>query len=266
MFGVRTRCCRRSLYSMYSPAYAYRACVNLRKYAGARETLFTASIILSSSVQGLCYIETANLDGETNLKTRSPLLQTVDLQAESDLVGLEASVECEQPNRHLYEFTGNIQIHGSPPIPLGPDQLLLRGSRLKNSEWVYGVAVYTGHDSKLMQNSKKGAILMLKRSQLDELANQQILIMFGVLLLVCIVSGVGNTIWRKHHAPRDWYLKPFLDDQHFGFSFLTFFILYNNLIPISLQVSLEMVRFLQTLFIGWVSSSWKKETETAEKS
>ena len=203
--------------------------------------------------QGLCYIETANLDGETNLKTRSPLAQTVDLQSEQDLVGLEAVIECEQPNRHLYEFTGNIQIHGGAAIPLGSDRILLRGSRLKNSEWVYGVAVYTGHDSKLMQNSKKGAILMLKRSQLDELANRQIIIMFGVLLIVCIISGVGNTIWRKNHAPRDWYLKPFLDDQHFGFSFLTFFILYNNLIPISLQVSLEMVRFIQTLFIGWVS-------------
>jgi phospholipid-transporting ATPase len=194
------------------------------------------------------------LDGETNLKTRSPLLQTAGILTEDQFESLEAVIECESPNRILYEFTGNIRLGGGSNIALRPDQLLLRGSRLKNCEWVFGISVFTGHDSKLMQNSKKGAILLLKRSQLDEFANRQIVIMFGVLLIVCVISGTGNAIWRQFHTSRDWYLHPFLENQNFGFNFLTFFILYNNLIPISLQVSLEMVRFFQTLFISWVSA------------
>lgn len=36
-------------------------------------------------------------------------------------------------------------------VPLGPDQILLRGAQLRNTQWVHGVVVYTGHDTKLMQ-------------------------------------------------------------------------------------------------------------------
>lgn len=39
---------------------------------------------------------------------------------------------------------------------------------------------------------------------------------------------------------------------YFILNFLTFVILYNNLIPISLQVTLEIVRFIQAIFIQWV--------------
>ncbi|XP_055343219.1 probable phospholipid-transporting ATPase IA [Paramacrobiotus metropolitanus] len=221
---------------------------------------FPADLILlsSSEPQGICYIETANLDGETSLKTRSALEQTHTFFSRNDGhssaeaavdFNIAASIECEAPNRLLHEFTGNLNYNGQT-IPLNADQLLLRGARLKNSEWIYGVAVYTGDDSKLVQNSKKGAMLLLKRSQMDEVANRQIIIMFILLVVVCIISGSGNAIWRTYHTS-DWYIKPMLESQNFGFSFLTFFILYNNLIPISLQVTLEMVRFFQTLFIAW---------------
>ena len=36
------------------------------------------------------------------------------------------------------------------PIPLGTDQILLRGSQLKNTIWIYGIVIYSGHDTKLM--------------------------------------------------------------------------------------------------------------------
>lgn len=40
---------------------------------------------------------------------------------------------------------------------------------------------------------------------------------------------------------------------NFWYNLLTFIILYNNLIPISLLVTLEVVKFTQALFINWVS-------------
>lgn len=39
----------------------------------------------------------------------------------------------------------------SSTVPLGSDQILLRGAQLRNTQWVHGIVVYTGHDTKLMQ-------------------------------------------------------------------------------------------------------------------
>ena len=76
---------------------------------------FPADLILlsSSEPQGMCYIETANLDGETNLKIRSSLMSTSQLTEGSELSQLYGEVEAEAPNRQLYEFAGNITILGS---------------------------------------------------------------------------------------------------------------------------------------------------------
>lgn len=41
---------------------------------------------------------------------------------------------------------------------------------------------------------------------------------------------------------------------NFGLNFLTFIILFNNLIPISLLVTLEVIKFVQAFFISWVSA------------
>lgn len=75
---------------------------------------FPADLILlsSSEPQGMCYIETANLDGETNLKIRSSLTSTSQLTEGSELSQLYGQVEAEAPNRRLYEFAGNIAIMG----------------------------------------------------------------------------------------------------------------------------------------------------------
>ena len=67
---------------------------------------------ISSEPQGMCYIETANLDGETNLKIRQGLPQTAKLLTHEDLLDLRGTVECEMPNRHVYDFVGNIRPSG----------------------------------------------------------------------------------------------------------------------------------------------------------
>jgi len=70
------------------------------------------------------------------------------------LKSLQGVIECELPNRNLYEFAGTLKLNNVAfPIPLGSDQILLRGSQLKNTAWVYGLVIYTGHESKLMMVS-----------------------------------------------------------------------------------------------------------------
>ncbi|KAK1340775.1 hypothetical protein QTO34_017169 [Cnephaeus nilssonii] len=108
-------------------------------------------LLSSSEPQAMCYVETANLDGETNLKIRQGLNCTADMQTREILMKLSGTVECEGPNRHLYDFTGNLNLDGKSSVSLGPDQILLRGTQLRNTQWVFGIVVYTGHDTKLMQ-------------------------------------------------------------------------------------------------------------------
>ncbi len=67
------------------------------------------------------------------------------------LKDFRGTIDCELPNRNLYEFAGTLKVNSVAfPIPLGADQVLLRGSQLKNTAWIYGVVIYTGHDTKLM--------------------------------------------------------------------------------------------------------------------
>lgn len=138
---------------------------------------FPADLVLlaSSEPQGMCYIETSNLDGETNLKIRKGLPDTAAMLTSEQLLGLSGVVECELPNRHLYDFVGNFRPAGQLAQPLGPDQLLLRGSMLKNTKWLFGLVVYTGHESKLMLNS---TATPLKRSTVDRIVNKQIVMLF----------------------------------------------------------------------------------------
>ncbi|XP_023612464.1 phospholipid-transporting ATPase IB isoform X2 [Myotis lucifugus] len=218
-------------------------------------------ILLSSSEpQAMCYVETANLDGETNLKIRQGLNCTADMQTREILMKLSGTVECEGPNRHLYDFTGNLNLDGKSPVSLGPDQILLRGTQLRNTQWVFGIVVYTGHDTKLMQNSTKAP---LKRSNVEKVTNVQILVLFGILLVMALVSSAGALYWNGSQGGRNWYIKKLeTNSDNFGYNLLTFIILYNNLIPISLLVTLEVVKYTQALFINWDTDMYYIENDT----
>ncbi|XP_043112705.1 phospholipid-transporting ATPase IA isoform X5 [Puntigrus tetrazona] len=220
-------------------------------------------IILSSSEpQGMCYIETSNLDGETNLKIRQGLQITADIKDIDSLMRLSGRMECESPNRHLYEFVGNIRLDGHSTVPLGPDQILLRGAQLRNTQWVHGIVVYTGHDTKLMQNSTSPP---LKLSNVERITNFQILVLFGCLLAISLVCSIGQTIWKYQYGNDAWYMdlnSPDGGAANFGLNFLTFIILFNNLIPISLLVTLEVIKFVQAFFINWDTDMLYEVTNT----
>lgn len=89
-------------------------------------------------------------------------------------------------------------------VVLGPDQVLLRGAVLRNTRWVFGVVIYTGHDTKLMQNNT--ATAPLKRSSLDRLINTQTLMLFFILLLLCVLSAIFNVVWTNANKEGLWYL------------------------------------------------------------
>ena len=82
----------------------------------------------------------------------------------------QGHVQCEGPNKRLYEFTGNMMLDGKTE-PIQSDQILLRGAQLRNTEWIYGLVVYSGHDTKLLQNASRAP---LKRSRMDHIINKQV--------------------------------------------------------------------------------------------
>ncbi|CAG8675392.1 1028_t:CDS:2, partial [Cetraspora pellucida] len=132
---------------------------------------FPADLILlsSSEPEGLCYIETSNLDGETNLKIKQATSDTSHLISPSETSRLRGYIKSEKPNDSLYTYDGVLVMdtpHGQKQIPLDPTQLLLRvriprsltiiyfpGAQLRNTSWIYGIVVFTGHETKLMKNA-----------------------------------------------------------------------------------------------------------------
>ncbi|KAI0060491.1 calcium transporting ATPase [Artomyces pyxidatus] len=225
-------------------------------------------ILLSSSEpEGFCYIETSNLDGETNLKIKQASPHTSSLTSPHLVTALHGSMRSEQPNNSLYTYEGTLDLvtsAGFPKqVPLGPDQLLLRGAQIRNTPWAYGLVVFTGHETKLMRNATAAPI---KRTAVEKQVNIQIVFLFILLLALSVGSTVGSSIRSWFFAEKQWYLlettslggraKGFIED------ILTFIILYNNLIPISLIVTMEVVKFQQAQLINSDLDMYYAKTDT----
>jgi magnesium-transporting ATPase (P-type) len=113
-------------------------------------------LINSSLPKGVCYVETKNLDGETNLKHKQANKSMMKMANSDDdvLMNFNSSqIDCRGPNELLYQFDGNITLQSGMQEPLNADNFLLRGSQLRNTDFIYGVATYTGHETKVMMNS-----------------------------------------------------------------------------------------------------------------
>uniref|UniRef100_A0A7N9ALK6 Phospholipid-transporting ATPase n=1 Tax=Mastacembelus armatus TaxID=205130 RepID=A0A7N9ALK6_9TELE len=220
----------------------------------AKDETFPADLVLLSSdrADGTCHITTASLDGETNLKTHYSVAETSVCQSVSRLEALQAVVECQQPEADLYR-------------PLGPENLLLRGARLKNTKEIFGVAVYTGMESKMALNYKCKS---QKRSAVEKSMNTFLIIYLGILLFEAVLSTILKYAWQ---AENKWD-EPFYNQKteqeknsspilKFISDFLAFLVLYNFIIPISLYVTVEMQKFLGSFFIGWDLDLYHEETD-----
>jgi phospholipid-transporting ATPase len=230
------------------------------------EEAFPADIVLlaSSEPEGLCYIETANLDGETNLKIKQGIPETADLVSLSDLSRLGGKIRSEQPNSSLYTYEATLTIAaggGEKELPLAPDQLLLRGATLRNTPWIHGVVVFTGHETKLMRNATATPI---KTTSVERLLNRQILMLVGILVALSIVSSVGDIVVRSTGSGKLGYLllDKFNGGKQFFSDLLTYWVLYSNLVPISLFVTLELVKYYQGSLIDSDLDIYYEPTDT----
>ncbi|KAJ3234099.1 hypothetical protein HDU81_001721 [Chytriomyces hyalinus] len=242
-------------------------------------------LILNTSEDGLCYTETKNLDGETNLKIRKGMLEMETLQRD-DLNLLNERVfyvDAEHPNPNLYTFVGtavfqtkaqteslkDVTIDEFDPspveeyktaarVPLTINSMLLRGCILRNTEWVVGLALYTGKDTKICLNSGETPS---KQSKIDKLMNPQILINLAILVVLCIINCAASPVWESSMRPHDGsqvlYLASTYESEstftvylYIGFvAFWTSVIAFQNIVPISLYITIEVVKTVQSYFI-----------------
>lgn len=230
------------------------------------EEPFPADLVLlsSSEPEGLCYIETANLDGETNLKIKQAVADTSEIVSPMDLSRISGKLLSEQPNSSLYTYEATLNIddgNSVREIPVAPDQLLLRGATLRNTQWIHGIVVFTGHETKLMRNATAAPI---KRTAVEHMLNLQIIFLFCILIVLAIVSSLGEVIKNQVNKDHLGYLqlqgtnavKTFFSD------ILTYWVLFSNLVPISLFVTVEIVKFYQAYLISSDLDMYYKETDT----
>jgi phospholipid-transporting ATPase len=230
------------------------------------EEPFPADVVLlaSSEPEGLCYIETANLDGETNLKIKQAIPETANLVNPSELSRLTGRIRSEQPNSSLYTYEATLTMQaggGEKELPLNPEQLLLRGATLRNTPWIHGVVVFTGHESKLMRNATATPI---KRTDVERRLNHQILMLICILLVLSIASAIGDLVVSRGDRSTWQYL--FLNDNNPVLQFFmdlgTFWVLFSNLVPISLFVTVEMVKYAQAMLISSDLDMYYEPTDT----
>eukprot|EP00210_Caulerpa_lentillifera_P001750 g1680.t1 len=243
------------------------------------DELFPADILcLHTGLKDkVCFIRTTNLDGESNLKIRKPVdiksailgnqdrgvVEQIEEGEEEDPDSSALNenfqfrekvlLECEVPNGNLHKFRGRLDVYGEDSrvhIPITMSEMLLRGTLLKNSGYVYGLAVYTGPETRIQMNAAK---VPLKVGSFDRFLNIQIAILISVQAILCVLLAMASYMWResvgkdRYYLALDQYVQGNYDNGaiYVALNFITFWILTSYMVPISLFVTMEIVKFWQ---------------------
>ncbi|CBQ73630.1 related to DNF2-Non-essential P-type ATPase [Sporisorium reilianum SRZ2] len=238
-------------------------------------------VLNTSDPDGNAYIETKNLDGETNLKVRKSLKATMGIQCEEDVEHARFVIDSEAPHANLYSYNGLLKYSVSEPSkegditdtleslppdssayaaaqarsrrvePITINELLLRGCALRNTEWVIGVVLFTGEDTKIMLNSGETPS---KRSKVEKETNFNVIVNFVILMVLCAVCAVigGLRLSNKNTSRAYYEIGAELSSSNVVNALVIFgscLVVFQNIVPISLYISIEIVKTIQAFFI-----------------
>jgi phospholipid-translocating ATPase len=216
-------------------------------------------ILSTSDSDGACYVETKNLDGETNLKIKQALkCSHNDLKSVDDLARCKFWLESEGPKSNLYSYQGNLNYYANGDDergeianePVNINNMLLRGCSLRNTKWVVGIVAFTGNDTKIMLNA---GITPTKKSRIAQDLNWSVIINFLILFILCFVSAVINGVFYNYKdVSRVYFDYASVVGSAAVNGIVSFFvavILYQSLVPISLYISVEIIKTAQAYFI-----------------
>ncbi|XP_073386553.1 uncharacterized protein [Physcomitrium patens] len=211
--------------------------------------------LCSSDSQGFGYVETTNFDGDSNLKVRNAIYQKAFMDinmSPSKFSGL--IIKCEHPNNRLHEFEGVIKLQGTGRLFLDETKILLRGATLRNTSWILGCVIFTGRDTKVLRNMSS---VSQKVSHFEGHINMILPIMVVLNVFICFCLAIAGNVWmarrtQHHYLPGQWGWPDYgVGIRGTGVRFLRFFILMHGIVPITLYMSLELVKVFQCLFVDW---------------
>lgn len=204
------------------------------------------------------YIETMDLDGETNLKARVPHRKISERMNNAlGFKDFEGSVTVEDPNNDLYNFEGVLSLDGAE-YALGPENVIYRGSIIRNTKTVVGLVIFTGEETKIRMNAIKNP--RTKAPKLQRSINLIVVFMVFVVLCLSLFSFMAQRIYMDRYWDRAWYLLN--SEAGIAPTIMGFIIMYNTLIPLSLYVTMEIIKVVQMLFLQWDIDMYHKPSNT----
>ncbi|CAF1303376.1 unnamed protein product [Adineta ricciae] len=217
------------------------------------ETVPADILLLSSaSTESTCYLDTAAIDGETNLKQKSIPSCFLNLDKTAEETSFE--LQCDPPNDDIYRFCGRLLFStGSNACPCDNNNFLLRGCVLRITEYVDGLIVYAGNETKIIKSSRQ---TISKHALIERYINRDVLFSSLILTTICLLCAGLSIYWERSFGDK-WTFVPFIVDDPFDNSVRDFFantlrfvILFQVMVPIALYVSLDLVRVLQMYTIA----------------
>ncbi|KAL8835630.1 MAG: hypothetical protein Q9170_003247 [Blastenia crenularia] len=203
-------------------------------------------VLHANGLNDVGYVETMALDGETNLKSKqacssiAKACSTVD-----DISKCKAHFVVEDPNLDLYKFEGRLRV-GNEHLPLTNSEIIYRGSIVRNTPQVLALAAYTGEECKIRMNATKNP--RIKAPSLQAVVNKVVVIIVLFVLALAIFNTIAYQVWQTSTEEKSWYLV----GASVGFFPIlsSFIILFNTMIPLSLYVSLEIVKLFQMILMN----------------
>ena len=249
------------------------------------KTIPADMVLLDSGMrEGIAYVETSSLDGEKALKFKLANKETIgsfsDEKNRKELVFknliIGGEVEISYPNPNLNEINGKVKFilkrdekssfsaeskttakTRNGYYEITNKEFILKGSILRSTNWIIGIVVYTGMNNKIILNSKKPRT---KISQIEKKMNYYLLYVFFFLMLCCLICSIMHN--HGYEKNKNFY-NNFINLQRSALmesfiTFFTYFLLLNTMIPISLIVTIEIIKMIQGFFIEWDTKLYSK--------
>ncbi|KAF9769474.1 hypothetical protein IL306_013081 [Fusarium sp. DS 682] len=224
-----------------------------------RDEPIPADLILlhSDGENKLAYIETMALDGETNLKSKQVTAALEGCDTIEGISKCKADFVVENPNPDLYNFDGRVTVN-EKTVPLTSNEVIYRGSVVRNTNTAIGLVINTGEDCKIRMNANKHP--KAKKPALERVVNKIVVTLATYVVVLSVGVSMGYVNWQKSTEKHSWYLEqakvPFYQ------IIIAFIIMFNNVVPLSLYISLEIVKIGQLLMLNSDIEMYDEETDT----
>lgn len=224
-----------------------------------RDEPVPADVILlhSDGENRIAYIETMALDGETNLKSKQVAHVIQGCGTIEGISKAGAQFVVEDPNPDLFSYNGRVTV-GEKTVPLTSNEVIYRGSVVRNTRTAIALVVNTGEDCKIRMNANKHP--KAKKPALERVVNKIVVVLATYVIILSVGVSMGYVKWQKETERHSWYLEqakvPFYQ------IIIAFIIMFNNVIPLSLYISLEIVKIGQLLMLNSDINMYDEESDT----